>query len=55
MLHAINHGTKAWKSPVIVALTYLVVAVTAALVPSTALTRYPLAAGSVLGQANGLG
>lgn len=36
------------------ALTYLVVAFTAALVLSAALTRYPRGAGGVLGQASGL-
>lgn len=52
---AFNQGTKAWQRPVIVALKYLVVAFTAALGLSAALTRYPLAAGGVLGQAYGQG
>lgn len=34
-----DQGTNAWQSPVIVVLTYLVVAFTAALVLSAALTR----------------
>lgn len=52
---AFNQGTKAWQRPVIVALSCLVVAFTAALLLSAALTRYPLAAGGVLGHAYGQG